>query len=422
MLLLIALAVGGLIPIQTAANSRLRLSVGNKPVVSALISFTVALLVAVIATAVLQGNPVPQFADGVSAPWWVWLGGAMGVCFVLGNILLFPRLGAVQTVVLPILGQVIMGLAIDRFGLFGAPVLEVTFMRVLGAVVVLAGIDIGSLGSALLAVAVTLLGAGLLSVPLWLRMMRALNAERAARIRNEEREEIASHLHDSVLQTLALIQRQADDPHEVVRLARSQERELRRWLFEDAAPAQSSLAAALRTIAGEVEDQHGVKVTPVTVGDVSMDIADTGSGLPKEHFTAVLGAAREALVNAAKHADVPVIDLFAETEPHQVSVFVRDRGVGFDVDAVPADRQGLAKSIRGRVERRGGQVEIVSTLGRGTEVRIIMPRTDSGTETGTGAEQDTAAGAEARPEEAAEVVVEQPPTRTSGSAVRAEQR
>lgn len=140
MLLLVALAVGGLIPIQTAANSRLRLSVGNKPVVSALVSFTVALLVAILATTVLQGNPVPQFADGVSAPWWVWLGGAMGVCFVLGNIVLFPRLGAVQTVVLPILGQVMMGLCIDRFGLFGAPVLPVSWMRVLGAVVVLAGI------------------------------------------------------------------------------------------------------------------------------------------------------------------------------------------------------------------------------------------------------------------------------------------
>ena len=140
MLLLIALAVGGLIPIQTAANSRLRLSVGNKPVVSALISFTVALCVAVIATAVLQGNPVPQFADGVSAPWWVWLGGAMGVCFVLGNILLFPRLGAVQTVVLPILGQVVMGLLVDRFGLLGAPAMPVSWMRVLGAAVVFAGI------------------------------------------------------------------------------------------------------------------------------------------------------------------------------------------------------------------------------------------------------------------------------------------
>ena len=138
MLLLIALAVGGLIPIQTAANSRLRLSVGNKPVVSALISFSVALLVAVIATAVLRGNPVPQFSADV--PWWGWLGGVMGVCFVLGNILLFPRLGALETVVLPILGQVVMGLLVDRFGLLGAPAMPVSWMRVLGAVVVLAGI------------------------------------------------------------------------------------------------------------------------------------------------------------------------------------------------------------------------------------------------------------------------------------------
>ncbi|RJO72192.1 ATP-binding protein [Nocardia panacis] len=245
-------------------------------------------------------------------------------------------------------------------------------------VIVLARIDLSSLGSALIAVAVTLVGGGLLTVPLWLRTVRALNAERAARIRNEEREEIASHLHDSVLQTLALIQRQAHDQQEVVRLARSQERELRRWLFEDTAPAQSSLAAALRTIAGEVEDQHGVKVAPVTVGDVSMDTGDTGSGLPKEHFTALLGAAREALVNAAKHAGVPEIDLFAEAEPHQVGIFVRDRGTGFDISSVPQDRQGLAKSIRARIERRGGTVEILSTPGRGTEVRIIMPRSDSG--------------------------------------------
>ena len=138
MLLLVALAVGGLIPIQTAANSRLRLSVGNKPVVSALISFSVALLVAVIATAVLRGNPVPQFSADV--PWWGWLGGVMGVCFVLGNILLFPRLGALETVVLPILGQVVMGLLVDRFGLLGAPAMPVSWMRVLGAAVVFAGI------------------------------------------------------------------------------------------------------------------------------------------------------------------------------------------------------------------------------------------------------------------------------------------
>ena len=138
MLLLVALAVGGLIPIQTAANSRLRASVGNKPVMPALISFSSALFFAVVATTVLRGNPVPQFSADV--PWWGWLGGVMGVCFVLGNILLFPRLGALETVVLPILGQVVMGLLVDRFGLFGAPAMPVSWMRVAGALVVLAGI------------------------------------------------------------------------------------------------------------------------------------------------------------------------------------------------------------------------------------------------------------------------------------------
>ncbi|MFQ6393109.1 PspC domain-containing protein [Nocardia sp. KC 131] len=316
------------------------------------------------------------------------IGLAVGVSWVLSG----TAAKVIMPVVVVAVGAALVWREYDTDGprsLLGLPARPsvVTWSRIVAGVtlivlglgvVVLARIDLSSLGSALIAVAVTLVGAGLLTVPLWLRMMRALNAERAARIRNEEREEIASHLHDSVLQTLALIQRQADDPQEVTRLARGQERELRRWLFEDSSPAQSSLAAALRTIAGEVEDQHGVKVTPVTVGDVSMDPGDTGAGLPKEHFTALLGASREALVNAAKHAGVPEIDLFAETESHQVSVFVRDRGAGFDIAAIPQDRQGLAKSIRGRIERRGGQVEILSNPGRGTEVRIIMPRTDSG--------------------------------------------
>ena len=293
----------------------------------------------------------------------------------------------------------------------------VTLVVVGLAVVVLSQVDWGSLGSALLAVAATLIGVGLLTVPLGLRLMHSLNAERAARIRNEEREEIASHLHDSVLQTLALIQRQAGDQQEVQRLARSQERELRRWLFADAGPAESSLAVALRTIAGEVEDQHGVKVTPVTVGDVAMDGEDSGSGLPKEHFTAVLGATREALVNAAKHAGVSDIDLFAETEPHQVSVFVRDRGNGFDPDSIPEDRHGLARSIRARVERRGGTVEIVSEPGRGTEVRILLPRTDSGTgDEDTGRDRprppETAAGGASDPPRSEHPVA----THTSGLA------
>lgn len=259
-----------------------------------------------------------------------------------------------------------------------------TWARILGGVtlivtglgvVILAQIDLDALRSSLLAVVVTLVGAGLLTVPLWLKLWRALGEERAARIRNEEREEIASHLHDSVLQTLALIQKQADSPQEVTRLARGQERELRRWLFGGWETAHTSLSEALQTIAGEVEDQHGVTVRPVTVGDVALETeGNEGKGLSRERFTALLGATRESLVNAAKHSGVSSIDLYAETERDQVSVFVRDRGVGFDPDTVPEDRQGLAKSIRARIERRGGRVDVRSTPGKGTEVRIHMPR------------------------------------------------
>ena len=136
-----ALLIGALVPVQTAANSRLRLAVGNRPVVSALVSFAVALTVAVAATVVLQGNPLPQFAEaGAPASWWVWLGGFFGVAFVIGNILLFPKLGAVQTVVLPILGQVTMGLVIDQWGLFNAKQVDVSLLRILGAAVVVLGI------------------------------------------------------------------------------------------------------------------------------------------------------------------------------------------------------------------------------------------------------------------------------------------
>lgn len=244
-------------------------------------------------------------------------------------------------------------------------------------VVVLARVDLAALRSSLLAVVVTLVGVGLLTVPIWLRTWRALGAERSARIRNDEREEIASHLHDSVLQTLALIQKQSDRPQEVMRLARGQERELRRWLFDGGDTDNSSLADALATISGEVEDQHGVTVRPVTVGDVHLLPDDVESGLSRESFTALLGATREALVNAAKHSGETNIDLFAETEAEQVGIFVRDRGIGFDETEVPEDRQGLAKSIRGRVERRGGTVQVRSTVGKGTEVRIFMPRNGS---------------------------------------------
>ncbi|MCE5291537.1 MAG: PspC domain-containing protein [Nocardiaceae bacterium] len=259
-----------------------------------------------------------------------------------------------------------------------------TWSRVIGGVaLVIAGltvmlvaqVDFAALGPSLLAMLATLAGVGLLTVPLWLRLMRALNAERAARIRNDEREEIASHLHDSVLQTLALIQRQADSPQEVQRLARRQERELREWLFADPQEAHASLVGALRAVAGEVEDQYGVQISPVAVGDVVP--GDAAGQLPKEQFTALLGAVREALVNAAKHAQVREVDLFSEAEPSQVSVYVRDRGTGFDLDDVPEDRQGLARSIRMRLERRGGEVSIRSTIGWGTEVRMVVPLSEA---------------------------------------------
>lgn len=255
-----------------------------------------------------------------------------------------------------------------------------TWARVVGGVslvvlglgvVVIERVDIASLRSSLLAVVVTLIGVGLLVVPLWLRTMRALNEERAVLARTQEREEIASHLHDSVLQTLALIQKRPEQTQEVLRLARSQERELRKWLFGEAGGEYRSLAEALRTIGGEVEDSYGVGVEAVTVGDLAF-----GAGGPGPDMAALLGAAREALVNAAKHSGQPRVDLYVEVEPGQVSVFVRDRGVGFDPAAVDPDRLGLAKSIHGRMERRGGTSSVRSSVGNGAEVRLAMPRAE----------------------------------------------
>jgi len=310
----------------------------------------------------------------------------MGVALAVGLSWLFSggALSVVGPIIAVAIGAAVVWREFDSEGprsVLGLPTnpTVLTWARVLGGltlvvtglgVVMLAQVDVAALRSSLIAVVVTLLGAALLSVPLWIRMWRALESERGARVRNEEREEIASHLHDSVLQTLALIQKQAEDPHQVVRLARSQERELRRWLFGGDETARASLAEALRTISGEVEDQHGISVAPVIVGDVAPDDEDVTA----EALTAVLGATRESLVNAAKHAGVDSVDLFAEVEPHRLSVFVRDRGVGFDPESVPEDRQGLARSVRARVERRGGRVVVKAAPGKGTEIRIHMPR------------------------------------------------
>jgi signal transduction histidine kinase len=205
--------------------------------------------------------------------------------------------------------------------------------------------------------------------PWWMRIARDLVVERQARVRAEERADMAARVHDSVLQTLALIQRRADEPQQVVQLARAQERELRSWLFDGQAPGSMTdgaitFAAGVRLIQQDVEAQHGVAVEAVTVGDCALD----------DDLRALLAAAREATVNAAKWSGASVVSLFAEVEPTAVSLFVRDRGRGFDPAAVPGDRKGLAESVHARMSRRGGSVTVRSTQGEGTEISLTMPR------------------------------------------------
>jgi signal transduction histidine kinase/phage shock protein PspC (stress-responsive transcriptional regulator) len=214
----------------------------------------------------------------------------------------------------------------------------------------------------LLAVVVVVIAAGLILAPWWLRLVRGLAAERAERIRSQERAEMAAHLHDSVLQTLALVQRRADDPGEVAALARRQERELRAWLNNAPRPS-GTLAAALEAAAAEVEAGHGVAVDVVAVGDAPLD----------EAGEAVVAAAREALVNAAKFAGGPV-SVYAEADDERIEVFVRDRGPGFELDDVPGDRRGVRESILGRMERHGGCARIHTAAGGGTEVELVMER------------------------------------------------
>ena len=212
-------------------------------------------------------------------------------------------------------------------------------------------------------------GIVLLLGPWWLRIARDLVLERQAKARVEERLDIAARVHDSVLQTLALIQRRADDPQKVIQLARLQERELRSWLFEGRDPndtdADLTVTAGVRQIQQDVEARYGVPVEAVTVGDCELD----------DSLNALIAAAREATVNAAKWSGASVISLFAEVEPGEVSIVVRDRGKGFDPEAVPEDRKGLAESVHGRMTRRGGTVTLTSAPDEGTKVTLKMPHT-----------------------------------------------
>jgi signal transduction histidine kinase/phage shock protein PspC (stress-responsive transcriptional regulator) len=247
-----------------------------------------------------------------------------------------------------------------RWGLAGGIALGV------GGVVLLL-VTTGQLANArngFTATVVILVGITLATAPLWRRLLDQRAAERAAVIRSEERAAVAAHLHDSVLQTLALIQRHAEDPTVVGRLARSQERELRAWLYEPTVATGGTWAGLVARLVSEVEADHAVTVEPVVVGD-----------LPVDEAVATLGqAAKEAVVNAAKHSGAGSVSLYSEVTEATVTVFVRDRGTGFDPETVPTDRRGLRDSVVGRLTRLNGTATVRSAPGEGTEVELCLPR------------------------------------------------
>ncbi|WP_255954147.1 ATP-binding protein [Streptomyces odontomachi] len=233
------------------------------------------------------------------------------------------------------------------------------------------------LGSVMQAALAVIVGIALLAGPYLVRMMQDLSEERLMRIRAQERAEVAAHVHDSVLHTLTLIQRNADNASEVRRLARAQERDLRTWLYKPAVSSPSgeaadegpgTLAEAVRRSAAEVEDKHGVPIEVVVVGDCPLD----------EQLSAQMQAAREAMVNAAKYGGQGgAVQAFAEVDGKTVFVSVRDRGPGFDLDAVPADRMGVRESIIGRMQRHGGTARLRAVPDGGTEVELTMERAET---------------------------------------------
>ena len=223
--------------------------------------------------------------------------------------------------------------------------------------------NLGEVGRLLLVLGLAVAGIGLAGLPWVLRVRHALAQARDDKLLADAHADMAAHLHDSVLQTLALIQRQAQDPRAVVRLARRQERDLRQWLYGETTD-ESSFTRALAVVAEDVEADHGIDIDLVTVGDCEV----TGE------VTAVVRAAREAMVNAARHSGVARVDVYAEVDSEQLSVYIRDRGAGFDLAGVETDRMGVRGSIIERVKRAGGRAIIRSSPGDGTEVRLELPR------------------------------------------------
>ena len=304
----------------------------------------------------------------------------------LGLLLLLRGVGLWfgDTLVWPIL-LVAFGLAVmwdrsgrdNRFVAWAFPGLEEGTRPTAGRMIIGGGIMVAGLslivssvdafrgmGVAILAVLITGGGLTMLFGPWIWRLAADLSRERTDRIRSDERADVAAHLHDSVLQTLALIQR-ADDSRRMVTLARAQERELRTWLFERSPDgADNRLSTALAAIAGRVEATYDIPVEVITAGDAVLD----------SHLEALVGAAGEAVTNAARHSGATQISLYAETSPDSVDIWVSDQGKGFDTESVPPDRHGIVESIVGRARRHGGEVEITSEPGEGTEVHLRIER------------------------------------------------
>ena len=297
-------------------------------------------------------------SDGRHSPWVVGALGVAAAVLVLGSLGLSDRI--VLGIALVAGGLVLVwrrgGFHADATGsILG------TTLAAAGAILVLshggvhaAALTPGAIGGSLL----------LVGGPWLWRLAQDRDVERTARIRSEERADLAARVHDSVLQTLALIQLHADDPRKTAAYARRQERELRSWLYGDRDAGGESLSTLLAGAAADVEELHGVRVELASSGDAPAD----------EPVRALMLAAREAMTNAAKHSGAQEIDVYAEATTERVAVFVRDRGAGFDPAAAPAGRRGIAESIVRRMERAGGRAMVTSTPGEGTEVELSVPR------------------------------------------------
>jgi signal transduction histidine kinase len=294
-------------------------------------------------------------------PWWAWALLFVAGCVLLQSIGVSTR--AVAGIALVAAGLLVTWRHGGGFGANAPLSIGGLVLVAIGAVLVLAS---GGTSAHVLAPG-AIAGALLLVCGPWLWQLAVeRDAERAARIRTQERADVATRVHDSVLQTLALIQRHAEEPRRVAAIARRQERELRGWLYGDRPLGDdgSSLVAALSTAAADVEEHHDVRVEIASAGDCPA-------------AESLVLAAREAMTNAAKFAGVGEIDVYVEVTDDEVAVFVRDRGAGFSRADVSPDRRGIAESIEGRLTRAGGRATVTSTPGEGTEVELRLPRADA---------------------------------------------